>query len=35
MLYAGKIGSEEYNMVHAETVLLKYASQYIVGTFKE
>jgi len=34
MTFAGKDASEEFNMVHDKNVVEKYASDYIVGSFK-
>lgn len=35
MLYAGKDASEEFNMLHEENVIEKYAPQVIIGTKKQ
>ena len=34
MLYAGREATEEFEMVHAPSVLGKYASHLIIGTIK-
>jgi len=34
LLYAGKDATEEFNMLHEKNVVVKYAPDAIIGTFK-
>lgn len=34
MLYAGKDASEEFNMMHTDEYIYKYAPQFIIGKLK-
>eukprot|EP00939_MAST-03C_sp_MAST-3C-sp1_P003243 g3243.t1 len=35
LLYAGKDGTKEFNMLHKPSILDRYAKQYLIGTVKE